>query len=180
MKKVILIHGNGGGTGHDHWFPDVKKEIEKLGIACLAPDFPDSELARAKYWLPYLENELQADEDTILVGHSSGAVAAMRYAEAHKIFGSILVAAYYTDLGYEDEKKSGYFDRPWHWEDIKENQRWTVVFASNDDPYIPIEQPEFIASQLGAEPHKLPGRGHFGSDAPVFPELVDVIKDHMK
>ena len=46
----------------------------------------------ADIWLPDLE-ELGADERTILIGHSSGAVAAMRYAESHRVLGSILVYA---------------------------------------------------------------------------------------
>lgn len=179
MKRVVLIHGNGGGTGQDHWFPYVKEVLEKAGINCLAPDFPDAELARAEYWLPFLENELQVDEETVLVGHSSGAVAALRYAEQHKILGSVLVAAYSTDLGYESEKQSGYFDRPWDWEAIKANQQWSAVFVSDDDPYIPVEQPEEIARHLGAEYYNLPGRGHFGSDVTEFPELIDLLKQRL-
>ena len=30
--KVILIHGNGGGTGQDNWFPYVKKQLEEKGF----------------------------------------------------------------------------------------------------------------------------------------------------
>ena len=55
MTKVILIHGNGGGTGKDNWFPYLKKELKKLDIQCEAPDFPDAKLARAKFWLPFLK-----------------------------------------------------------------------------------------------------------------------------
>src|SRR5690242_15636612 len=113
MKRVVLLHGNGGGTGSDNWFPWLKTELKKLSVTCEAPDMPDPVEAKASVWLPYIENELHADEDTILVGHSSGAIAAMRYAETHRIGGSILVGTYYTDLGYEDEKAAGYFDEPW-------------------------------------------------------------------
>lgn len=27
--KIILIHGNGGATASDHWFPWVRNELEK-------------------------------------------------------------------------------------------------------------------------------------------------------
>lgn len=115
MKRVVLIHGNGGGKGTDNWLPYVKSELEKLGISCEAPDMPDPELARAEYWLPFLQNTLKVDESTILVGHSSGAVAALRYAEENQICGSVLVGAYYTDLGCESEKQSDYlFDNQRH------------------------------------------------------------------
>src|SRR5882672_10708870 len=103
MQKVILIHGNGDSSGQDNWFPWLKAELEKLGVQCVSPDFPNPKEAKADEWLPFLQNELHADENTIIVGHSSGAVAAMRFAENHKICGSVLVGTYYTDLGYDDE-----------------------------------------------------------------------------
>lgn len=67
--RVILIHGNGGGKPTDNWLPYIKAELEKKGITVLAPQFPDNDLARASYWIPFLENDLKADQHTILVGH---------------------------------------------------------------------------------------------------------------
>lgn len=179
-KRIILIHGNGGSSGEDNWFPWLKKELQKLGVACENPTFPDPILAKSDIWLPYLEEKLQAGEDTILVGHSSGAIAAMRYAENHRIYGSVLVGVYYTDLGYEDEKASGYFDKPWSWDKIKSNQNWVAIFASADDPYIGIEDPRFIRDHLDAEYIELSGQGHFGGTGPriklEFPEILTFIK----
>ena len=67
--KVIFIHGNGGSTAEDNWMPSVAKELEALGLQVLRKTFPDNQLARSEYWLPYLK-ELGADENTILIGHS--------------------------------------------------------------------------------------------------------------
>jgi len=86
-RKVILIHGNGGGSAKEHWFPYTKRELGKLGVETIARTFPDPVYAREKYWLPFLKDELGADKNTILVGHSSGAIAAMRFAEKNKILG---------------------------------------------------------------------------------------------
>ena len=97
--KVIIIPGNGGATPEDNWFPFLQRELEAAGITVVNRQFPDPALARATYWLPFIES-LGADEHTILVGHSSGAIAAMRFAETHKILGSILGAPFsYTDEG---------------------------------------------------------------------------------
>jgi uncharacterized protein len=179
MPKVILIHGNGGGSGQDSWFPYMQRELEQLGVRCDAPDFPEPEIAPAKLWLPYLE-ELGANSDTILVGHSTGAIAAMRYAETHQLHGSILVAAYHTDLGYPEERAAGYFDTPWDWEAIKRNQQWIVQFASIDDPYIPIEESHLVRDYLRTEYHEFVEQGHFGGspDNPKleFPELLEILK----
>ena len=172
--KIIFIHGNGGGTGQDNWFPWCVKEFRKLGFTVEAPDFPDSKLARAKYWLPYLQHDLKVDDNTILIGHSSGAVASMRYAEKHKILGSVLVGACYTDLGYESEKLSGYYNSPWNWKSIINNQQWIVQYASTDDPYISIDEARHIHDKLHTKYYEFNNQGHFGEDTGKidFPELI--------
>lgn len=177
MIKVILIHGNGDGTARDNWFPYVKGKLEKLGVKVIAKDFPDLPLARAKYWLPFLK-KLGANENTILIGHSSGAVAAMRFAEKNKILGSVLISACYTDLGDEMERKSGYYDNPWNWDAILKNQKWIIQFHSQDDPWIPIQEARFIHRQLNTEYYEYEHEGHFGVEREYskFPQLVEAVK----
>lgn len=180
--RIIFLPGNGGCTTKDNWFPSVQQELETRGYSVIAAEFPDPELARQKFWFPFLIDELNVDEDSILVGHSSGAIAAMKLAEEHKILGSILVGAYHTDLGMEAEKKSGYFDSPWQWDKIKKNQHWTILFASQDDPWIPVEHPRYIHKMLNCEYHEYTDQGHFGGDylKETFPELTQAIMRHIE
>lgn len=175
--KAILIPGNGGGTPQDSWFPYLEQELPKLGIEVINQQFPDSQLARKEYWLPFIK-ELGADENTILIGHSSGALAAMRYAETNKILGSVLVGACYTDQGEESEKMSQYYDTPWQWEAIKNNQQWIIQFASTDDPFIPIDEARYIHQHLGTEYHEYTDKAHFGFPTEMleFSELVEVLR----
>ncbi|MES2503729.1 MAG: alpha/beta fold hydrolase [Myxococcota bacterium] len=179
--KVIFIPGNGGGGPNDSWFPYLKRELKQLGLTVIASEFPDNVLARESYWIPFLKDELGADKNTILIGHSSGAIAAMRFAESNKILGSVLVGAYYTDLDNENEKLSGYFDRPWNWAAIKQNQSWVALFASTDDPWIPIEEPRHIRDMLAPEYFEYSDQGHFGGDRvkESFPEIVQLIGKHV-
>jgi len=176
--KAILVPGNGGCKPTDNWFPYLKTELEKMGIDAVAPEFPDPQLARACYWLPFLENELKADENTIIIGHSSGAIAAMRYAESHRILGSVLVGTYHTDLKNDYEKLSGYFNTPWNWEAIKKNQQWVIQFGSSDDPWIPIEEARFVHDKLSTDYYEFVDQGHFGGDyfKPTFPEALIAIQ----
>ena len=103
--KVIFIPGNGGGGPNDNWFPYLKTELEKMGVQVVASEFPDNIMARESYWIPFLKDELKADDQSILVGHSSGAIAAMRLAEQQRLLGTVLVGAYHTDLGMPMEIK---------------------------------------------------------------------------
>lgn len=175
--KIILVHGNGGASIEDIWFPEVKTQLEDKGLEVVAQTMPDNMVGRSIKWLPFLHNVLRADENSIIVGHSTGAIAAMRYAEANRIFGSVIIGAYHTDLGMRSEAMSGYFEEPWDWESIKANQNWVVQFASTDDPFIPIEEPRFVRDQLSSEYHEATDRGHFM--IPSFPELVAVIQEKL-
>ncbi len=94
-EKIIMIHGNGGkDSSQKQWFPFVRDKLRGLGLEVLAEDFPDPVEGKSSIWLPHIE-KLGADENTILIGHSTGALAAMRFAETHRILGSVLVAAAY-------------------------------------------------------------------------------------
>lgn len=179
MKKVVIIHGNGGCTGNHFWYPWLKTELEKKGFSVIAPTMPDNIEAKVSVWLPYMRDVLKCDENTVVVGHSSGAVAAMRYAEEYKLFGSVLVGACYTDLGYESERIAGYYDTPWQWDKIKNNQQWTIILASTDDPYIPISEPRFIHDNLGGEYCEFNDRGHFSGDeiSDLLPLLMTKLND---
>ena len=55
--RMILIPGNGGGGPEDNWFPWLAEQAEGLGLEVINVEFPDNQLARAEYWLPFLEKE---------------------------------------------------------------------------------------------------------------------------
>ncbi len=179
-NKVLFLPGNGGGGPQDNWFPYLKKELSQLGLNVIAEEFPDNILARQSYWLPFIK-ELGCDESTILIGHSSGAIAAMRYAETSRILGSVLVGAYHTDLGMDSEKQSGYFDKPWDFLSIKNNQNWIGIFAGKDDPWIPLEEARYLNDQLESYYFEFPKAGHFGGDylKLEFPEILIFIRERI-
>ena len=101
----------------------------------------------------------------------------MRYAEKNKILGSVLVGTYYTDTGDQNEQKSGYFDEPWNWPSIRNNQKWIIQFSSTDDPFFSYDEPKLVHEKLETELHEFTDRGHFfGLE---FPELVEVVKSRL-
>ncbi|MBL8159062.1 alpha/beta hydrolase [Candidatus Saccharibacteria bacterium] len=173
--RFIFIHGKGTTHWSFAWAPWLKQELEKLGVETFFETMPDSIIARSEYWLPFLKDHVQAGENDVLIGWSSGAVAAMRYAEGNTILGSVLVSPCYTDLDDEMEKQSGYYDAPWQWERIKANQDKIALIWGDDDPYIPQSQFEFIAEQLDAARIKVAGGEHF-IERETFPELLDYVK----
>jgi predicted alpha/beta hydrolase family esterase len=182
LPAVIILPGNGGtDIHHDHWYAGVAQQLRSRGYVVTLENMPDAVLARRTIWLPHIKNNLHADENTIIIGHSSGGVAALRYLETEKLLGVVVIGVNHTDLGFDEEKQSGYYADPWQWKKIRENSKWIVQFCSTDDPYIPIAEPRFIHEKLQSEYHEYTNRGHFGSDKMsenFFPEIVTVIERH--
>jgi len=175
---VVFIPGNGGGDTRSGFFPFIQQKIEERGIRVISPGvYPDAMIGRESVWIPYLES-LGTNENTILIGHSTGAIAAMRYAENHRIFGSVLISTYHSDLGLQTEKDAEYFDTPWNWDAMKENQKFIIQFFSTDDPHIPIAESRFVHEQLGSDYYELDGQGHFYSQT-EFPELVEALMQYI-
>jgi len=179
--KAIIIPGNDHTLITDNWYPYVKGELKKLGLEVIAENMPDPELARQKFWLPFIKDKLAGEEDAILIGHSSGAIATLKYLEENKCWLAIVVACYHTHLDNELEKKSGYFDKSWQWDKIKKNTEKIVIFASRDDPLIPIAEPRLIKEKVGAEYYEFQDEGHFGLNLKKeFPEIVSTVKRMLK
>lgn len=100
MVKIVLAPGNGCGDLSDcMWYPSVMERLRSDKVETKLENFPDPLYARETQWIPFLKDTLGADESTVVIGHSSGAAAAMRLAETTKLRGMVLVSAYKSDLG---------------------------------------------------------------------------------
>ncbi|TEA31730.1 hypothetical protein DBR06_SOUSAS22610072, partial [Sousa chinensis] len=171
--------GMGGRDVATHgWYSWVKRGLEQIpGFQCLAKNMPDPITARESSWLPFMQTGLHCDEETIVIGHSSGATAAMRYTETHWVCAIVLVSEYTSDLGDDNERASGYFSRPWQWEKIKANCPHIVQFGSTDNPFLPWKEQE-VANRLEAKLYRFTDHGHFQSTE--FDELVSVVKSMLE
>ena len=108
---------------------------------------------------------LGCDESTVLIGHSSGAVAAMRLLETNPLAGALLVSACHTDLGNAHEAASGYYPPSggeWDWRAISSNARGNIMLLhGDDDPFIGLTEPRHVAKSLGCELRVEEDRSHF-------------------
>ena len=133
----------------------------------------DKEVDAAYIYLEYPLKEREAKK-TIQLNDN----IILDFDENNKLLGAILVSPSYTDLGLKIEKQSGYFNRSWQWDKIKENQKWIVQFGSKDDPYISLKEFRHIHKMLSTEYYEFENRGHFLQE--TFPEIVKVIKEKIK
>jgi predicted alpha/beta hydrolase family esterase len=173
--RFVFVHGNQTSDWRTPWTVWLQQKLASRGYDTHFENMPDPQVARRDIWIPYLRDEVKVGPADVIIGWSSGAVAAMRYAEAHKILGSILISPCYTDLGDALEKQSGYYDDPWNWQAIKSNQKKIALVFGDDDPYIPQSEFAYIAVHLGPEKLKIPGAGHFEARQDM-PELLRYIE----
>jgi len=120
---IIPGNGSGGDIRGSNYYGWAERQLKDAGYEVRMPEggMPDPLYAREKKWVPFMRDDMRGGEDSVVIGHSSGAAAAMRFAEQYKVAGLVLVAAYDDDLGDELERNSGYFNRPWNWDQIKQN-----------------------------------------------------------
>jgi predicted alpha/beta hydrolase family esterase len=177
--KVVIIPGNGCSPVHDaNWYSWMERELQQYSAFSdvILRDMPDPYQAKESIWIPFIVDELGADENTILIGHSSGAEAAMRLLETHKLKGCVLVSACHTDLGCESERVSGYYSRPWKWDAIRSNVEWILQYHSEDDPFIPRSEADHVALNLQSDYTCFKNKSHFFYPKDVKHIIDDIIR----
>eukprot|EP00882_Tetradesmus_deserticola_P007770 GHRQ01008180.1.p2 GENE.GHRQ01008180.1~~GHRQ01008180.1.p2 ORF type:complete len:188 (+),score=108.91 GHRQ01008180.1:213-776(+) len=178
--RVVIVPGNGAGNVQQcNFYGWLQRKLHcPPAVVCALRNMPDPVRASEAAWIPFMRDELACGEDSIIVGHSSGAAAAMRFCESYKVAGIVLVSAYSSDLGDPSEAASGYFARPWQWQAIQHNAGFVAQFGSTDDPFLPWSEQQAVADNLSAELHKFDDRGHFQGTAQ--PELLQLLQDKLK
>ncbi|MFV0485226.1 MAG: alpha/beta fold hydrolase [Candidatus Saccharimonadales bacterium] len=180
--KAILLHG----TGNDwkaNWIPWVKSQLEKRGYEVYAPSLPDSDFPDTAKWSKYvIENvPFEIGEDTIIVGHSAGAALIpqlmQQLPEGTKVKKAILVSGFHTDLGWEKLKSIQNIEVDYS--KVKKMADEFVIIYSDDDPYVPVDEAEWLAKNLGGRLKLISGQGHFNLESSPkykeFPKLIATI-----
>lgn len=178
--NFVILHGT-GDTSEGHWFPWLKRELGSRGHQVWAPNLPDADMPNIAVYNKFLLESGYDFSDSIIIGHSSGAVAINGLLQSlpdnSVIAAAILVGAFKGDLDWESLKGMNVdFD----YSRIKKHAREFIVIHSDNDPYCPLDGAKEVAEQLDAEFVVLPGAGHFniGFDPRFneFPELINILE----
>lgn len=184
MKRVLILHGTNGNP-KENWFFWLSIELEKNGFKTWVPELPHSEKPNIRRYNKFLFSRRDWDfTDSILVGHSSGAVAILgllqNLPDSITVDTCYLVGAFKDDLGWESLKEL--FEEPFDFEKIKKKARKFVFIHSDNDPHCPLEAARFLADKLGGELIIKKGQGHFNIAASprykTFPFLLTLIEEN--
>jgi len=159
MRKVIIIHGWESNPS-EHWYLEEKRILEGRGYEVLVPEMPDSAHPQKDEWVKTIGN-LCPDENTILVGHSLGTPAILRYLEqsGQKVDKVISIAGFAQDLGYAET--SNFVEEPFDWDKIKILANKFVIIAQKEDPYVSVEIAKEVADKTNGEWVLVDGDNHF-------------------
>ncbi len=84
MSRVFLIHGWGGSPERD-WFGWAETTLKEKGFDVYVPAMPETEHPKITTWLKKIEETVgEVQPDDVLIGHSIGCLAILRYLEKVK------------------------------------------------------------------------------------------------
>lgn len=172
MKKVYIVHG-WDGSPDEPLFLWLDKNLTDKGYEVKRLSMPDPKVPVVEKWIGKLKEEITPDENTILVGHSVGCQAVMRYLETQdenlRIAGMLLLAPWmHLDQTTIEEEGEEVIEiaRPWmetpiNFEKVKMiSPKITAIFSDNDD-FVPVSEEKFFADKLGAKTIMEHEKGHF-------------------
>lgn len=162
-KRVLIIHG-WESNSKEHWFLEEKERLEKLGHIVTVPDMPDSFHPKQDAWVDVITN-FAPDDNSILIGHSLGGVAALRYLEGNtEILKCILIATPIRKLirkGYDFGSIESFLESDFNWERIKQNCKKFVVMNQTNDKSVPLQHGKDLAINVGGKLEIVEGENHF-------------------
>ncbi|MDR3425652.1 MAG: alpha/beta fold hydrolase [Alphaproteobacteria bacterium] len=181
--NFLIVHGTLGNP-ESNWFPWLKRELEKEGQTVIVPRFPTPEGQTLSSWLDVAEKVVKGLDpaDTVLIGHSLGAIFLLRLAEkAQKPFqAAFLVCPFMRKIGVEpyDTLNATFIQPPLDWPRIRKNAPRIHAFAGQDDPYVPLPYASEVAEQSGATLTVIDKGGHLNAESGYreFPLLLEKIR----
>lgn len=178
-KQIIIFHGT-GESPDSAWFKFIKDNVNDAEVHI--PQLPNPDEPSLQTTLPFALENFTFDEDTILIGHSSGCPLILGILEQLEtpIKQAILVAGFMNPLGAESEP---ILQSVYDVEKIKTNCQNFIFINSDDDPWkCGLEEGEGMRQLFGGIHIAMTGEGHFGSmkyNQPYkeFPFLLKLIAD---
>jgi leucyl-tRNA synthetase len=151
--NFLILHGYTGLPGKN-FIPWLKKELENQGYKVQAPEMPNSGNPKEEDQVSYVLKNCKIDENTILVGHSLGAVVALKVLLKHaKAIRELVLIAPAIDPSFP-----GAVERPF-WKNFKWDFNYNEIkqlvsirkILSDLKETKRIKYLEFFAENLSAE-----------------------------
>lgn len=172
VKNILILHG-WNATPQDHWFFRAKEKWEKKGLKVHIPQMPGNYFPKLDEWLKMIES-FQPDESWVLIGHSLGGVAILKFLENadRPIAKTILVATPRAAMHFG--ALDNFFEGGFDWGQIRTHCPKFEILSEDNDPAVPLEHGQKYAKNLGGRLHTISGFSHFHKlDLNFLEKLID-------
>ncbi|QQR83729.1 serine hydrolase family protein [Candidatus Peregrinibacteria bacterium] len=158
MTSFLLLHG-WGGNSPDHWQNYLAERLLEEDQSVIYPHFPNAEVPIKEEWIETLEEALKGvqPEELVVVAHSLGCIIWLHYLNKYPqtaIQKGYLVAPPRTDCGLLAIQN--FYPLP----SVQLKTHNYQIIGSNNDPYIPQEEFERLATDTQVPFHLFKDGGH--------------------
>lgn len=181
---ALFLHGT-DGSPEDFWWPWLREQFQKSGYEVWSPELPDSHRPSMEKYNDFLsENMPWSLGGSVLVGHSSGATAALNLlmrddmpaVKAVVLVGAFLNQRLTAQMGaFSEDQFDDLFSVSAFEPDTVRSKAERIYFVhSQNDPYCSYDDALGLARELGATFIDVPGGGHLAGSSGIveLPSLV--------
>lgn len=173
-KAVYIVHGF-GGMPNGGWRPWLMGRVGRdLDIFACSLKMPNPDNPKKAEWVKEISRNIQnTKEDVILVGHSLGVPAVLRYLESlpkgKKILGAVLVSG---PVFSPEEKKykpiKNFFTGGFDFEKIKKSCKNFAVIHGDNDTVVDIESAYILSGKLNCSIDIVKNGGHLNGSSGCY------------
>ena len=184
MRQIFVLHGYSASID-DHWFLDLKHQIEDEHTTVTLIPFPDSENPDVDAWQKVLDQQIpKVDENTYFVAHSLGVITLLHFLQRHdyqNIGGMILVSGF-SGLISDSSVLNSYITKSKVDTDYFKGIKKKLVYLSDNDDLVPPKLTIELAKEIDAPYITIPNGGHFlGRESYTkFPQVVNSLKEMLE
>lgn len=161
----------------------MQKELRKRGFRVTAPAMPSPTHPKKKEWVKTIKKVVKKpDKHTILVGHSLGVIAILRYIETLKpnqIVGGIISVGGRIIPDPKRIYSRSFYKNPINWKKIRQKSGKIIGIYSSNDPFVPLENGRELKKKAGAALIIEKNKGHFARLDKVM-RLPSVLREIFK
>ncbi|MDO9354823.1 MAG: alpha/beta hydrolase [Solirubrobacteraceae bacterium] len=174
-RRIVVVHAM-KSTRDDHWYGALRARLEEVAEVVI-PAMPSPFEPDADAWQSTLETAIgPVDERTMIVAHSVGNAAALRYLTglpAGWTLGALVNVAGFSDPQPGNDLTIPFVQGIDH-DLIRSSTQARHAVISTDDPEIPEALTARLAERLDSHVNLVQGAGHFRGEEDGFTELPTV------
>jgi predicted alpha/beta hydrolase family esterase len=157
-KNALILHA-WHNSPKDQWYPWLKSTLEKKGYIVHIPELPTMNTDLPNLSIQINVAEKYITKNTVVVGHSLGALLALRLAEKYTYQKMILLAGWdFNDLTTEHRL---FWKNPMNHTAIKKHVKEIYCLSSDNDPYYTAFTVEDMSKRLDGKFILVKRAGHF-------------------